>query len=236
MPAARSLSGAVVSILAIHERTARTASAALTTAGVIRREGAFGRPRPLDGVPAEHLQPPLDDVRWFTRREDSIDPVFGHPLLAQFRCRDAQLIELTPQGTRHSESVARLSRLLTRALPDRYVVRTHSPFAATDDSEPEPDLAVVPDEDYSTRHPSTAFLIVEVADSSRAKDLGPKARLYATAGIPEYWLVDLVDDVVLVHLRPEGGRYASVEAHRAGEVLKPTALPQVEVPVVRLLP
>ncbi|HYV47511.1 MAG TPA: Uma2 family endonuclease [Myxococcaceae bacterium] len=146
------------------------------------------------------------------------------------------LVEMTPQGTGHSESVARLSRLLTRALPDQYVVRTHSPFAATDDSEPEPDLAVVPDENYSARHPSTAFLVVEVADSSRAKDLGPKARLYAAAGIPEYWLVDLVDDVVLVHLHPEGGRYASVEAHPAGEVLKPTALPQVEVAVARLLP
>jgi len=146
------------------------------------------------------------------------------------------LVEMTPQGTRHSESVARLSRLLTRALPDQYVVRTHSPFAASDDSEPEPDLAVVPDEDYSARHPSTAFLIVEVADSSRAKDLGPKARLYAAAGAPEYWLVDLVDDVVVVHLRLEGGRYANVTTRRAGEILKPTTLPQVEVPVARLLP
>jgi len=71
------------------------------------------------------------------------------------------LVEMTLQGTRHSESVARLCRLLTRGLPDQYVVRAHSPFAATDDSEPEPDLAVVPDEDYSARHPSTAFLVVE---------------------------------------------------------------------------
>ena len=87
--------------------------------------------------------------------------------------------------------MAKLAASLGRALPPGFEVRTHSPLAVSDDSEPEPDVAVVSAGDYSTRHPQTALLVIEVADSSLQKDRRVKAALYAAAGIPEFWLVDL---------------------------------------------
>src|SRR5580704_11900392 len=91
-----------------------------------------------------------------------------------------------------STSVTRLNKLLVRALGDRAEVRVQAPFGASDVSEPEPDLAVVPPGSYLDEHPSRAHLLIEVADSSLQDDRRIKGPLYAAAGVPEYWIVDLV--------------------------------------------
>lgn len=72
------------------------------------------------------------------------------------------------------------------------------PFALDDFSEPQPDLAVVPIADYSHEHPTESHLVVEVADSSLRKDRQIKAALYAARSVREYWIVNLVDDVIEV--------------------------------------
>lgn len=146
------------------------------------------------------------------------------------------LVEMTPQGARHSECVRRLNEQFSRLLAGRAVVQVQAPFAASAESEPEPDLAIVPRGDYWRGHPSQALLVVEVADSSRAKDRSLKARLYAEAGVPEYWIVDLVGRTLEVMTEPAAGRYQSEQTLREGDVARPRALEDIALSVSDLLP
>ena len=118
-------------------------------------------------------------------------------------------------------------------------------FALDDDSEPEPDVAVVPfDPDYYRQgHPSRAALLVEVSHSSYRIDHGFKASLYARAAIQEYWIVDVAHETLEVHRAPEvssdapyGWRYASVEVLTKLATVSPLVAPSVVIPVADLLP
>jgi len=107
------------------------------------------------------------------------------------------------------------------------------------DSEPQPDIAVVPGHflDYLYAHPSTAILIIEVADSSLLHDQERKARLYAREGIPEYWLLNLVDWCLEVYREPKDGFYTSHTVLRAGDsVSPPLSRPEASIPIASLLP
>lgn len=153
---------------------------------------------------------------------------------------DGVLVAMSPQGAEHADLVSTLAQILTIALGRRAKVRAHSPLALSDESEPEPDVAVVPPGDYTRDHPKTALLVVEVADSSLRKDHVLKVPLYAAAGISEYWIVNLVDRVVEVHRAPEpmAARYADVSTHgphAGGEPLRLLAFPDVAVEVGDLI-
>lgn len=112
------------------------------------------------------------------------------------------LIEMSPQRPAHSGLVVELTKLLVVAAGDRYVVAVQAPFALDDLSEPEPDVAVLPPGSYRERHPDRALLLIEVALASKDIDLGEKARRYAAAGVPEYWVVDVATRTVHVHRDP----------------------------------
>jgi Uma2 family endonuclease len=120
------------------------------------------------------------------------------------------VVDVAPQGPEHADTVGRLAtRLAWRlgaAFGERFMVRPQVPLAATDISEPEPDLYVI---DWAASrtdaHPRSAHLVIEVAQSSRRADLGVKARIYAAAAVPRYWVVDLADRVVVVHTDPVPG-------------------------------
>ena len=144
------------------------------------------------------------------------------------------LVQMTPQGSHHAEVVRRLTRLFVPAIGDRAVACIQMPLAVSEDSEPEPDFAIVPPGDYSQAHPTTALLVIEVADSSRRKDREIKSALYAAARIPEYWLVDQVERVVEVRTQPARGRYRSMVTF-ARRSLRPRAFPEIEVRVADLL-
>jgi Uma2 family endonuclease len=117
----------------------------------------------------------------------------------------------------------------------RAVVRFQSAFAASDQSEPEPDIAVVPVAEYLDEHPKVAFLVVEVADSSLARDRSAKADLYATAGVPEYGVADLVHRVIEVRTEPSDGKYARLTTLRRGDTLTLARFPDVQIPVADIL-
>ena len=122
------------------------------------------------------------------------------------------LVEMTPQGNDHSDVGAYIAQLLASRLPfDRYDVRAHSPYAATDDSEPEPDVQVSRKPKPRGSHPTSALLVVEVSRSSLRKDRKLKLPIYADNGVPEYWIVDLVKRVVEIYTEPGGGTYAHLE-------------------------
>jgi Uma2 family endonuclease len=146
------------------------------------------------------------------------------------------LVEMTPQGPLHANVVRRLSEHLIRVLPSTVHTRVQSPLALSDESEPEPDIAVVPAADYDRAHPTRALLVIEVADSSLQKDRGVKTTLYATAEIPELWLVNLPEKVVEVHRRPMHGRYSDVATVDSAGALQPLAFPAVAIAVSELLP
>jgi Uma2 family endonuclease len=142
---------------------------------------------------------------------------------------------MSPQGPRHAEVVRRLNEFCVRQLPPEVYTRVQGPLALSEDSEPEPDIAVVAAGDYTQAHPARALLIVEVADSSLLKDRGVKTALYATAGVPEFWLVNLVDRVVEVHRQPAGGRYADIQRIDAGGSLALAAFPSISIAAREIL-
>jgi Uma2 family endonuclease len=137
---------------------------------------------------------------------------------------DGLLVVKEPQGADHASSVEHMAHVLATAFGDGWHARHHAPLALDDDSEPEPDVAIVAGTplDYRTAHPSTAALVVEVADSSLRLDRRLKSRLYARAGLPEYWIANLVDGVLEVHREPESLPDAD-PAYRSVQVLRPPA-------------
>lgn len=151
---------------------------------------------------------------------------------------DGQLLDMTPQGSRHAAIVDAAGDVLRRVFGDGFRVRMQCPLALGDDSEPEPDLAVVPGRalDYLDAHPATALLVVEVSDDSLPRDRGVKQRLYARHGIPEYWIIALPETRVEVHREPSATGYRTVVVRRPGETLAPLARPTRTIAVGDLLP
>jgi Uma2 family endonuclease len=135
------------------------------------------------------------------------------------------LVEKVTIGDAHRSCVNRVTRLLRR-LEDRAVVQVQNPVVVLQDSEPEPDLALLEINDGSLgggRHayPADVFALIEVSDASRDRDTAFKRRLYAEAGIREYWVVDLIDDVILVNRDPDPTerRYRTTAVARRGETI-----------------
>ncbi len=144
------------------------------------------------------------------------------------------IVEMSPQDPRHSAVLQRLSRAFAQ-LSAACDVRTQMPLAISERSLPEPDLAVVPAGEYESAHPTTALLVAEVASSSVQKDRRIKGELYARAGIPEYWLINLQNDVVEVHTQPSASGYTSIAPARSGDSLNPHAFSDLVISVSALL-
>ena len=158
---------------------------------------------------------------------------------------DGLLVVREPQGSSHAAIVSQIGRVLTDAFGSGWHVRLHSPLALDAESEPEPDVAVVAGtpRDYLEAHPAMAALVVEVADSSLRLDRHFKGGLYSRAGLPDYWIVNLVEAVVEVHRRPDSpagaphdSGYRSVEILRPPAVVMPLAAPDRPIHVADLLP
>jgi len=156
-----------------------------------------------------------------------------------------QLIVAEPKGSPHSTAVALTAEALRLAFGSGWLVRVQDPIALDAESEPEPDVAIVPGRarDYLAEHPARPALLVEVAESSLAFDRGHKGSLYARAGVADYWIVNLVDAVLEVYRAPAldrsaefGWRYLDVQALRPVATVAPLARPDVTVAVADLLP
>ena len=135
------------------------------------------------------------------------------------------IVQMSPIGEPHNAVMAKLTELLILALHTRARVRPASSFAAGDISEPEPDLLVVPRIEFPGR-PDTGFLVIEISESSLRTDRKIKKTLYAESGIPEYWIVNLIDHVIEVHDSPASGKYTRSKTYSAGESIRIGAFPQ----------
>jgi Uma2 family endonuclease len=151
---------------------------------------------------------------------------------------DGTLVEMTPQGSAHAVVLQRLTAAFVRAVGDELAVRPQLPLTLQDDSEPEPDLSIVRASETPLEgpHPRSALLVVEVAGDSLRLDRESKAALYARAGIPEYWIVNLADSVVEVLLGPDppSGVYRSRTVVASGEKLVARTVGDLTIDVAHL--
>jgi len=145
-----------------------------------------------------------------------------------------RLVAMSPQDPKHTSPISQLTMILAPALASRAIVRVQCPYYATDESEPEPDLAVVPARSYKAAHPERAYLVVEVAVSSAKKDRVVKGPLYARSGVDEYWLVDVTSETVEVYREPTEAGYATMTRFGLGDTLTIAAFPEVTVSVAAI--
>lgn len=152
---------------------------------------------------------------------------------------EGEIVEMSPQDPEHSTAIVVGEETLRSAFGADYHVRSQLPLALGDDSEPEPDLAVVqgPRRAFAASHPSTASLVVEVSDSSLPFDRDRKGPMYARAGIPEYWIVNIVDHLLEVYRVPRADvGYATRLLLTSSDVISPLALPTARIEVREMLP
>jgi Uma2 family endonuclease len=155
------------------------------------------------------------------------------------------LIVAEPQGSRHFTAIQATAEALRAAFGRDWSVRGQGPLALDEESEPEPDVAVVAGSfrDYVAEHPSRAALVVEVSEASLPLDREHKGSLYARAGLADYWILNLVDRVLEVYRNPTsdpdapfGWRYGSHQTLGREASVAPLALPEAGIRVVDLLP
>lgn len=134
------------------------------------------------------------------------------------------IVDMAPIGLAHMACVARLTALFSTAAASKAIVwPQNNAIRVSGNSRPEPDLCLLRwrDDYYASRLPEAAdvMLVVEVADTSLKYDRGVKGPLYAEAGIPQYWLVNLSDDVIEVYEDPSGGTYKLTRNAHRGDTL-----------------
>ena len=189
------------------------------------------------------LQKPLTVRRW-SRAEYGRLVATGMVDGATIELLGGHLIVAEPQGDRHATAIGVVGAVLAAALPHGWVVRMQAAIALDDESQPEPDVAVVAGAhiDYWTALPSRAALVVEVAEASLAFDRGVKAGLYARGGVQDYWIVNLIDRALEVQrdpapnaAAPYGWHYRSVERIASSGAIALLALPGVRIQAAHLL-
>jgi Uma2 family endonuclease len=152
---------------------------------------------------------------------------------------EGEVIEMSPIGSIHQGCTDELSSLIRDKIRRAAIVRVQGPIHINDYSEPQPDIALLkPRRDYYRRShpkPEDVLLIIEIADTSVLYDRNVKLPLYASAGIPEAWLIVLPKDFIEVHSEPKNGKYQKVQRLRRGKVLKSPTVPGRSLKVDEIL-
>ncbi|HEY7064350.1 MAG TPA: Uma2 family endonuclease [Chloroflexota bacterium] len=182
-------------------------------------------------------------------------PVTHHKFTADEYCRMAELgilapnarveliegdiVDMPPIGRGHVSCVARLTHLCVAGLGNRAVVLVQSSIRLAEYFEPEPDIVVLSPRDdfYKSKDAGSedTLLVIEVADTSLRYDRDVKVPLYARAGIPEVWLVDLQARRITIYRDPSPTGYARVREVSGDEELSPLAFPDFALTAARIL-
>ena len=149
-----------------------------------------------------------------------------------------EIVEMSPPGRRHVAFVDNLTQLLVLRLAGRAIVSVQNPVVLTEDTEPQPDLAIrrlraVPYKDREA-FAEDVLLLIEVADTSLRYDRSTKLRLYAAAGVPEYWLVDCTTESIEVFRTPHAEGYRHVSRVAGGETVNVEAFLDVTLRVTEI--
>ncbi len=158
---------------------------------------------------------------------------------------EGEIISMAPQSSEHFSGIQFVSRVLKRVLPPDCHVRQQGPLQVSEVSEPEPDFCLVrgAEDDYVKAHPTSALLVVEVANTSLEFDRKLKPHLYAEAIVPEYWVLDLLNRQLHVFrgpladaAAPGGHRYETSQTIQADGIVSPLAVPDATICVQEMLP
>lgn len=179
-------------------------------------------PQPFCWTRAQYHE--MGDFGWFDQRRVELI--------------DGEIIEMAPIGSEHAVAVVLAQKAVEQVFTGGYHVRSQAPLAFAESSEPEPDVAVVRGaiRDYSAAHPTQATLIIEVSDATLNFDRTTKARLYARAGIAEYWIVNLRARQLETFRAPQNGKYSETRVLAESESIAPLAAPHSESAVADFLP
>lgn len=135
---------------------------------------------------------------------------------------------MSPQGPFHSGIAGMAPGLLGKLFPSsNFCIRLHSPLRASEEDLPEPDVAVLPGpcRDYQGRYPEKAVLVLEISVTSQQKDRGPKARVYARAGVPEYWVLDVPGRRLEAYQEPSPEGFRLVRFYTDRDTVRPASVP-----------
>jgi Uma2 family endonuclease len=153
---------------------------------------------------------------------------------------DGELVTMAALGRRHAEAVRKHNAAFASRARDGAIVDVQNPMSLAPYGRPEPDVILLrpPLTRYDGRLPTAedVLLVVEVADSSLATDRERKMPMYARAGIPEAWLVNLLDDLIRIYREPTGDGYKVIQTALRGETIAPLAFPDWRIPVDELMP
>ncbi len=147
---------------------------------------------------------------------------------------DGEMVPKMTIGDRHAMAVNRLNRMLAAALSESIMLSVQNPLRIGDFDEPEPDIVLADLAKYDgKRHPQPAetLIVMEVADASLRNDRAVKLPMYAKAGIPEAWIVNLRDNAVEIHRRPDFDVYQEVKIFKSGERVRSFLLPDLNFEV-----
>ncbi|BAY06894.1 Uma2 family endonuclease [Calothrix sp. NIES-2098] len=149
-----------------------------------------------------------------------------------------EIVEMSPEGEPHAYSSDEAGEYLANLLSERAKIRHAKPITLPNDSEPEPDIAIVQrlGREYREHHPysENIFWVIEYANSSLDKDLETKSKIYAEAGILEYWVVNLKKLHLVVFRDILDGEYATKQTLTSGTI-QPLAFPDISVEVEKII-
>jgi hypothetical protein len=146
---------------------------------------------------------------------------------------EGSVVEMPPIGPLHADVVRRLQRFFEHVVSEHAVVSVQNPIALPPRSEPEPDIALLRPGPYRERHPGPGdvFLVIEVSDASLQTDRRDKIPMYARAGIPEAWLIDLTVERLERYRSPGSDGFASRDLFGPQDVISPGAFPRAVLPL-----
>lgn len=152
---------------------------------------------------------------------------------------EGDIVAMSPVGIRHMACVKRLNDLFARRLRRKATISVQDPIRLDDESEPQPDIALLKyrKDFYAGQMPTATdvLLIIEVADSTIPFDRRVKRSLYARALIPEYWIINLIDNQIEIYRQPEDGRYAQKSVVNDDGTVTAVAFPDTPFPVTDLI-
>jgi Uma2 family endonuclease len=152
---------------------------------------------------------------------------------------NGEIIEMSPMGARHAAAVSRVNDRLVRVFSGKALLRPQLPLRLDQYNEPQPAITLLrPRPDYyESRHPghADALLVFEISDSSLDYDRDVKKAVYASARIPEFWILDLKDSLLLVFRDPARGDYKTFLHFRRGDAVSPLSFPGMFIAVSDLL-
>ncbi len=150
---------------------------------------------------------------------------------------EGEIIEMSPEGIPHRNTNHKVVKYLRKLIEGLAEVYESHPITL-DNSEPEPDIAIVrlPESIYDTHHPypEDIYWLIEISNVTLIKDLEQKTITYARNGIPEYWVIDLKNNQLIVHTQPQDNSYAQIVKYKVG-IISPLAFPQIVISINHLL-